>query len=226
MSKIYKNFIFKTVFSGVLAFGAVLALPAGLEAYAVRGGYSLAPDAPLPPLNPRPAIFSISPKSADLYAGEQIITIHGAGFSEKSVAKWDGTDRPTAYMSPSRLQIKLHANDMAHAGEHLITVENPAPGGGVSHPEIFKVVAPRGGFSASSSDGNVLGADSQNKGNSGSYDDNMGRRISGSAVNSDSSFFPSTFMQWLALAIIILLIVIIWRRLYRRKEEELPLKHA
>jgi 6-phosphogluconolactonase len=57
-----------------------------------------------------------------------------------SVARWNGSDRPTAGSgSVNGLTAQISASDIAAAGTAVVTVFNPAPGGGTSNPLTFTI---------------------------------------------------------------------------------------
>jgi len=212
-----KNSILSSVLAiAVLAVGLVVFTPKSADAYMVHGDYMISADAALAERHAFPGILSLDPNQIYTGEGSRIIEIRGYGFVYDSVVLFDGQDRPTTYISSTRLLMRISANDANQVGDHLVSVENPRPGGGISHPRVLEIRNSRGTGGAINFD--ASGAGSVN-GNS------SGNSLSASAVQS-GAFFPSTFIQWLAFAILILFIVIIWRRLYRRKEEEPPLKHA
>ena len=88
---------------------------------------------------PAPSTTSLSPGSA--IAGDPgfILTVDGAGFLYGSVVRWNGADRPTTWISPTRLEAAISASDVASAGQSVVTVFTPPPGGGESEPRPFHV---------------------------------------------------------------------------------------
>jgi 6-phosphogluconolactonase len=57
-----------------------------------------------------------------------------------SVVRWNGSDRPTANNgSVNGLTAQISASDIAAAGTAVVTVFNPAPGGGTSNPLTFTI---------------------------------------------------------------------------------------
>lgn len=89
--------------------------------------------------NPLPALDSLAPNAA--VAGQQggFVTINGAQFTPTSVTRWNGSNRPTSYLSATQLQVTLSTSDLQAPGIGTITVNTPAPGGGVSSPQSFFV---------------------------------------------------------------------------------------
>jgi CSLREA domain-containing protein len=92
--------------------------------------------------NPVPAIEQIAPQGAE--AGGPAIQLHviGSGFLTTSKVYWNGSERPTTYISSSELQASIPASDVAQPGASAVTVVTPAPGGGTSSAAAFTVAAP------------------------------------------------------------------------------------
>ena len=61
------------------------------------------------------------------------LTLNGNGFSAGSVVNWNGSPRPTTYVSDSQVTASLTASDLAAPATGGITVVNPSPGGGQSN---------------------------------------------------------------------------------------------
>jgi YVTN family beta-propeller protein len=103
-----------------------------------------------PSANPIPTIDSLTPNCAP--AGEQFIdggdnqltvvapypTV-GPDYVAGSVVRWNGSDRPTTVAATNGLTAQIPASDIAKAGTALVTVFNPAPGGGSSNSLPFTV---------------------------------------------------------------------------------------
>jgi hypothetical protein len=69
------------------------------------------------------------------------LTVHGTRFVNGAVVRWNGSDRPTTYLSPTRVSASISAADVASAGTAQITVANPAPGGGTSGAQAMTIRA-------------------------------------------------------------------------------------
>jgi hypothetical protein len=82
---------------------------------------------------PTPAISALAP--SPILAGDPGVTlaVTGSGFSAESVVRWNGTDRPTVFVSTGELDAALSASDIASIGTADVTVFTPAPGGGESN---------------------------------------------------------------------------------------------
>jgi hypothetical protein len=91
-------------------------------------------------LNPAPAIGSLSPAQAVAGSGAFTLTVNGTSFIASSVVQWNGTVRPTTYVSATKLQAAITASDIAALGSASVTVRNPSPGGGTSAPVTLPIV--------------------------------------------------------------------------------------
>lgn len=90
------------------------------------------------PLSPS----SVAPGGADF-----TLTVSGTGFISNAVINWNGSPRTTTFLSSSKLSASIFASDIASAGTALITVTNPASGGGTSNSLPFQVASPTVGLS-------------------------------------------------------------------------------
>jgi hypothetical protein len=69
------------------------------------------------------------------------LTLLGSKFVSSSVVNWNGSPRPTTFVSPLQLQTTITAADLATAGAFPVTVVTPSPGGGTSSALTFTVIA-------------------------------------------------------------------------------------
>lgn len=92
--------------------------------------------------NPVPVLLSLSPGTASAGSGTLTLAVTGEGFVSTSSVRFDGTSRPTTFVSDSRLEAALSATDLATAGEYPVQVVSPAPGGGTSSALPFLVDNP------------------------------------------------------------------------------------
>jgi len=97
---------------------------------------------------PVPTVMSISPTNA--FAGEFgfTLTVNGSNLVPSSVVQWNGSNRPTVFVSSSQVTAQISAADIVMAGTAAVTVFTPAPGGGSSNTATFTItpcgaVAPR-----------------------------------------------------------------------------------
>jgi glucose/arabinose dehydrogenase len=86
-----------------------------------------------------PAISSLTPSAAIQGDPSFPLAVNGAGFTPASVVRWNGSGRPTTYVSRTRLTVSISASDVAAAGSASLTVFNPAPGGGTSPGRVFSI---------------------------------------------------------------------------------------
>jgi hypothetical protein len=89
------------------------------------GGRLLAP-------NPIPSVTSLTPSSVTAGAAAFTLTVNGANFISTSTVQWNGSKRPTSYVSATQLTTSIAAADIAIPTYVAVTVANPAPGGGTS----------------------------------------------------------------------------------------------
>lgn len=92
--------------------------------------------------NAVPAITSLSPSSAVLGAAGFALTVDGSGFLPTSAILWNGNSRAATYLSATQLTTAISATDLAAVQNAVVTVVNPAPGGGPSAGVVFAVNAP------------------------------------------------------------------------------------
>ena len=97
---------------------------------------------------PVPTVMSISPTKG--FAGEFgfTLTVNGSNLVPSSVVQWNGSNRPTVFVSSSQVTAQISAADIVMAGTAAVTVFTPAPGGGSSNTATFTItpcgaVAPR-----------------------------------------------------------------------------------
>src|SRR5262249_39212737 len=64
--------------------------------------------------------------------GTVTLTLAGGGFMAGTQARWNGASRATTFLSATQLRMTISATDFS-SGSGVITVVNPAPGGGVSN---------------------------------------------------------------------------------------------
>jgi uncharacterized protein (TIGR03437 family) len=88
---------------------------------------------------PPPMFVSMSPSTA--VAGGQgfTLTINGSGFSNITVVRWNGSDRPTTFVNSTRLTAAIPASDIAQPGINQVTIFTPPPGGGSATAITFVV---------------------------------------------------------------------------------------
>jgi hypothetical protein len=92
--------------------------------------------------NPTPTLANLSPANKTAGAATFTLTVNGSGFVTGSVARWNGNDLTTTFVSGNALTADISAADIVSAGTFPITVFNPAPGGGLSSSATFTVNNP------------------------------------------------------------------------------------
>jgi hypothetical protein len=239
MSKIYKKSIVYTLAILAILTFAGTTMP-GKASAQYDDGSSYVHGKP----NPYPTVYSISPNVANVSDSAKTVTINGNGFTPNSVARWNGSNRPTIFIDSSHLLIQLSASDLRGSSGRYINVFNPAPGGGYSDSAFFTI----NGYDPSNVNSNANNANTYNSDansytntennvnnysqttNTQSGDNSNGKysALASNAVFGSNGFLPSGIIQWILFAIIILLIIIIVRKVmgasdrYHRE----PLKHA
>jgi hypothetical protein len=91
------------------------------------------------PPNPVPSIAGLNPDVVDAGGPGFLLTITGAGFNASSQVRWNGSPRPTTFISATHLTTIVTASDTTAAGQANITVFNSAPGGGTSNAVILTI---------------------------------------------------------------------------------------
>jgi hypothetical protein len=92
--------------------------------------------------NPAPAISSLSPSGTLVGSSALTLTISGSNFVSSSVARWNGADRTTTFISATQLQALIPASNLAMSGTFTVTVFTPPNGGGTSNNITFTVNNP------------------------------------------------------------------------------------
>jgi 6-phosphogluconolactonase (cycloisomerase 2 family) len=89
--------------------------------------------------NPQPVAGSINPPSLPVGSNALTLNVVGSGFEPGSVVLVSGSPRATTFESSTLLQAALLPGDLAQGGTLLVTVMNPAPGGGTTAALSLKV---------------------------------------------------------------------------------------
>lgn len=90
---------------------------------------------------PTPFLTSLSP--ASILAGQPSfsLTVSGSGFTPQSTVLWNGAPRITLFSSTSSMTAQILATDIANAGQAMIEITTPSPGGGTTTPLTFTINA-------------------------------------------------------------------------------------
>ncbi len=73
---------------------------------------------------PTAAVTGLSPQTVP-QAAATTISVAGTGFEANSIVAWNGSARPTTYISPTKLQVALTAADVQNFGTGQVSVVNP-----------------------------------------------------------------------------------------------------
>jgi len=92
--------------------------------------------------NPLPALSAMSPTNVIAGSSGFTLTLNGSNFVASSAVRVNGVDRPTTFVSGTRLTAAIPASDLATAKLLSITVASPGPGGGVTSALTFAVNNP------------------------------------------------------------------------------------
>ncbi len=88
---------------------------------------------------PDPVLDQLS--GTTIYAGSPAFTLslYGTQFAPQSVGLWNGSVRPTTYVSPTTLNVLISAADLAVSGTESVSVSNAPGGGGISKALPFQI---------------------------------------------------------------------------------------
>ena len=125
-------------------------LPAAPGTYEFRlflnNGYTRAATSPAitvsAGINAVPTLGSLSPVRASAGSAPFTLTVSGTGFVAGSEVRWNGSTRPTTFVSATQLRATIAAADVTVPSTALVTVFTPAPGGGTSAALPFTVAPP------------------------------------------------------------------------------------
>lgn len=92
--------------------------------------------------NPVPVLTTVAPNSVVAGSGAFTLNVEGSSFVSGATVRWNGADRPTTFVSATSLQAAIGAADVATPGSAVITVFNPAPGGGLSNSAGLVITDP------------------------------------------------------------------------------------
>jgi uncharacterized protein (TIGR03437 family) len=92
--------------------------------------------------NPSPVAIGLNPSSATAGSNNFTLTVNGTGFVNSSTVRWNGSPRNTTFITGMQLIALIPTSDIAAAGTATVTVQNPAPGGGISNGLTFTINNP------------------------------------------------------------------------------------
>ena len=88
---------------------------------------------------PVPTLDAAGPDST--FTGSAVtLTLTGTGFGPGSRVRWNDQDRPTTFVSTSRLAVAIPSSDVGSPTVAALSVSNPTPGGGTSNVLAYRVV--------------------------------------------------------------------------------------
>ncbi|HUE56076.1 MAG TPA: beta-propeller fold lactonase family protein [Candidatus Udaeobacter sp.] len=87
--------------------------------------------------NSIPTISALSPRATAAGGPAFTLAVGGVNFGSSSVVRWNGIDRPTAFVNSGGVTAQIPAADIAATGTAAITVFNP--GGGSSNSVPFSI---------------------------------------------------------------------------------------
>jgi hypothetical protein len=86
--------------------------------------------------------LSVATPDSTFVGSDFTLTVTGTGFGTDSRVQWNGQDRPTTFVSTTRLTADIPATDVGAPATVTLAVRNPAPGGGTSNVLSYRVVEP------------------------------------------------------------------------------------
>jgi len=140
-------------------------------------------------LNPAPLLTALSPTSAVAGGPPVTLSVSGSGFVSGATVFWNGSARPTTFVSDTEVAATVSASDIASSGVFNVTVQNPDPTVGPSGPFAFTVNNPQP-FLSSLSPANIPAS-------SGGFTLNVTGSgfVSGSVVRWNGSDRPTTLVS-------------------------------
>ena len=92
--------------------------------------------------NPPPTLTALSKTSVVAPGAAFTLTVTGTKFVTTSKIVWKGVALATKFISGTSLSAAIPATDLASAGTVAVTVDNPAPAGGVTLAKTFTIENP------------------------------------------------------------------------------------
>jgi len=92
-----------------------------------------------PPANPVPILISMSPAFASAGGSAFTLTLTGTGFVSGSRVYWGTTALSSQFTSSTQLTAQVTAAEISSAAMTVVSVQSPAPGGGISGTLQFEV---------------------------------------------------------------------------------------
>jgi trimeric autotransporter adhesin len=123
----------------IATIGEQLIAQAGTPTIGVVSPQASSTTAVLNVVNTVPQVTALSPSVVPAGSAPVLLTVSGQYFVSSTSIRWNGSDRPTTFLSNTQLQAQISANDLTTPGDIAVTAFNPAPGGGQSQPLTFKI---------------------------------------------------------------------------------------
>jgi hypothetical protein len=92
--------------------------------------------------NPLPVLSSLLPTGAFVNDPAFNLTVNGSNFVSSSTVLWNGSARPTTFVSTTQLLAAIPAGDVGAVGSATVAVSSPPPGGGVTATPAQFAISP------------------------------------------------------------------------------------
>lgn len=89
--------------------------------------------------NGLPRLISLEPETKVPGDTAFTLVVNGSNFGINAIVRWQGSPRPTHFVSSTQLTADISAADIASPGVFTVSVVNPPPGGGNSNGLPFRV---------------------------------------------------------------------------------------
>lgn len=89
-----------------------------------------------------PTTTGIDPATVTAGGAGFTLSVYGTDFVAGSVVRLNGADRATTFISPTELRADISTADIATADIVAVSVFSPAPGGGISNPQVSYILEP------------------------------------------------------------------------------------
>lgn len=90
-----------------------------------------------------PAITSLNPALVTQYGEDFDLTVNGSGFTQNAVVRWNGSERPTHFVSASQLTAEITNDDLRQPGTVQVSVAAGSSGTSNSMQLTVQSPAPR-----------------------------------------------------------------------------------
>lgn len=94
---------------------------------------------PLAAASLQPVIGSVAPATANAGGDAFTLAVTGSGFGGRTVVRWNGQERPTAFVDSGHLTAKIPAGDILVVGRASVVALTPSSGGGASNSAAFLI---------------------------------------------------------------------------------------